>query len=136
MPTIKEKTPQPAVVEREVVKKPPREKPRRMTMPARSKPSLYEFTDVKPVKWVEKVPVFTEQYTWSYFQHGPITKPRRHSVGSFTPSGAFRPPSNNSRLILPTLVKDNSLNFSGVFKDYNQKHRRQRNLLMKFLEAL
>jgi len=135
LPTIKEKTPKQAVVEEEP-KKLVREKTRRATVPARSKPSLFDPSEAKPPKWVEKVPEFTEQYTWSYFQHPPITKPRRHSVGSFTPTGTFRPPSKQSRLILPTLVKDNSLNFSGVFKDYNQKHRRSRNVLMKFLEAL
>merc|ERR1712200_351806 len=122
-----------AVVEEEP-KKIIRGKTRRATVPARSsKIPLFDPSEVKPVKWVEKVPVFTEQFTWSYFQHGPKTKPRRHSVGSFTPNGTFRPPSKQSRLILPTLVKDNSLNFSGVFKDYNQKHRRSRNVLMKFL---
>ena len=86
MPTIKEKTPKQAVVEEEP-KKLVREKTRRATVPARSKPSLFDPSEAKPPKWVEKVPEFTEQYTWSYFQHPPITKPRRHSVGSFTPTG-------------------------------------------------
>ena len=136
LPTIEE--PKEAVIAEAI--KSPKEKTRRMTAPAEtskpSKSSLADYEQVKPIKWVEKVPVFTEQFSWSYFQHGVKTKPRRSSVGTFTSSGTFRPPSKNSRLVLPTLVKDNSLNFSGVFKQENQKHRRHRNTLMRFLEAL